>query len=96
MEGANCGLHPLIHTFPSKSSTQNLEKRKAEPRTPHILSLNQDIVAWPQEQECGLKYVMFTQSKKATELFGPSVAAIGYTILAGSATFLQLKIDGYQ
>jgi hypothetical protein len=55
-----------------------------------------DIVGISKMQKCGLKYVMFTQSKKATELFGPSVAAIGYTILAGSATFLQLKIDGYQ
>jgi hypothetical protein len=26
--------------------------------TPHLLSLNQDIVAWSQEGKCGLKYVM--------------------------------------
>ena len=37
--------HPLIHTFPPKSSTQNVEKRKAEPKTPHFLGINQDIVA---------------------------------------------------
>jgi hypothetical protein len=30
--------------FPSKSSTQDLEKKKAEPRTPHFLTSNQDIV----------------------------------------------------
>jgi hypothetical protein len=37
-------LHPLIHIFPTKTSAQNVEKKKAEPRTPHLLSLNQDIV----------------------------------------------------
>ena len=30
--------------------------KKAEPRTPHLLSLNQDIVAWSQDEKCGLKY----------------------------------------
>ena len=28
--------------------------------TPHFLSLNQDIVAWSQEEKCVLKYVMST------------------------------------
>jgi hypothetical protein len=32
--------------------------KKAEPVTPHFLSLNQDIVGWPQEVKCGLKYVI--------------------------------------
>ncbi len=43
--GANCGLHPLIHTLLESNLAQNLEKKKAEPGTPHFLSLNQDIVA---------------------------------------------------
>jgi hypothetical protein len=37
---------------------------KAEPVTPHLLSLNQDIVAIPQEEKCGLKYDTFTFQKK--------------------------------
>jgi hypothetical protein len=53
-------LHPLIHTFPLESSAQNVEKKKAEPKTPHFLSLNQDIVAWSQQEECALKYVMLS------------------------------------
>ena len=57
---ADCGLHPLIHTFLKFNLTQDIEKKKAEPKTPHILSLNQDIVAWSQVEKCGLKYVMFS------------------------------------
>ena len=34
----NCGLHPLIHTFAFLNSAQDIEKKKAEPKTPHILS----------------------------------------------------------
>jgi len=34
-----------------------LRRKKAEPKTPHFLSLNQDIVADAQNQKCGLKYV---------------------------------------
>jgi hypothetical protein len=60
VEEGKWGLHPLIHTFPPKSSTQDLEKKKAEPKTPHFLSLNQNIVASPQDEKCGLKYVMLT------------------------------------
>jgi hypothetical protein len=30
--------------------------KNAEPRTPHFLSLNQDIVVCSQGQECELKY----------------------------------------
>jgi hypothetical protein len=33
-------LHPLIHTPLFFSSAQDVEKKKAEPRTPHFLSLN--------------------------------------------------------
>jgi hypothetical protein len=34
-----------------------LRRKKAEPRTPHFLSLNQDIVSWSQGEKCGLKHV---------------------------------------
>ena len=30
--------------------------------TPHFLSLSQDIVAWPQEAKCALKYGMQSPS----------------------------------
>jgi hypothetical protein len=47
MEGweADCGLHPLIHTLLGFAQAQDVEKKKAEPVTPHLLGLNQDIVA---------------------------------------------------
>jgi hypothetical protein len=38
------------------------EKSGAE--APHLLRLNQDIVAWSQKQKCGLKYVIYTFGKK--------------------------------
>jgi hypothetical protein len=38
-------LHPLIQTFLKFNQAQDVENKKAEPRTPHFLSLNQDIVA---------------------------------------------------
>jgi hypothetical protein len=44
--------------YRSKTSAQDVEKKKAEPKTPHFLSSNQDIVAWSQEEKCGLKYVI--------------------------------------
>jgi len=47
-----------------------LRRKKAEPRTPHFLSLNQDIVAWSQEEKCGLKYVMLSLSKPAYAYVG--------------------------
>ena len=43
---------PLIHTFPPKSSTQDLEKKKAEPVTLHFLSLNQDTVSRAYPWRC--------------------------------------------
>jgi hypothetical protein len=46
--GADCGLHPLIHTIAPETSAQDVEKKKAELKTPHFLSLNQDIVARSQ------------------------------------------------
>ena len=51
-------LHPLIYTLLSLTLAQNVEKKKAEPKTSHFLSLNQDIVARSQWAECALKYVM--------------------------------------
>ena len=39
-----------------ETSAHDVEKKKAEPRTPHFLSSNQDIVAWSQEEKWGLKY----------------------------------------
>jgi hypothetical protein len=44
--GADFVLHPLIHTLLEFGLAQDVEKKKAEPRTPHFLSLTQDIVAW--------------------------------------------------
>jgi len=51
-------LHPLIHTLLEFTPAQDVEKKKAEPKTPYFFTLNQDIVAWSQEEKCGLKYVM--------------------------------------
>ncbi len=42
----------------SGALAQDFEKKKAEPKTPHFLSLNQDIVAWSQDEKCRLKYVI--------------------------------------
>jgi hypothetical protein len=53
-----CRLHPLIHTLLEFAEAQDLEKKKAEPKTPHFLRLNQDIVVSPQDEKCELKYVM--------------------------------------
>ena len=61
--------------FPHRKAPHKmLKKKKAEPQTPHFLSLNQDIVARSQEEKCGLKYVMFSQSRRSTELFAPLVS----------------------
>jgi hypothetical protein len=38
-------------------------KEKAEPRTPHLLSLNEDIGAVSQEVKCGLKYAIYSPTK---------------------------------
>ena len=37
-----------------------LGRKKAEPKTPHFLSLDQDIVGSPQDEKCELKYDMWT------------------------------------
>ena len=47
-----------LHFTPQKPQHQMLRRKKAEPKTPHILTLNQNIVASPQDEKCGLKYVI--------------------------------------
>jgi hypothetical protein len=53
---------------------QDVEKKKAEPKTPHFLSLNQYIVAWSQEEKCGLKYVSHSPGRH--EKSGASDSAV--------------------
>jgi hypothetical protein len=43
---------PLIHTIAPETSALDVEKKKAELKTPHFLSLSQDVVAWSQEAKC--------------------------------------------
>jgi hypothetical protein len=43
--GATWRLHPFVKTRPFFKLAQDMEKKRAEPKTPHFLSLNQDIVA---------------------------------------------------
>jgi hypothetical protein len=43
----NCRSHPLMHTPPIFAQVQNVEKKKAEPKTTHFLRLDQDIVPRP-------------------------------------------------
>ena len=43
-----------------KTARTSGNNKKAESRTPHFLSSNQDIVVCSQEQKCGLKYVIHT------------------------------------
>jgi hypothetical protein len=47
---------------------QDVEKKNAEPKTPHFLSSNQDIVARSQKEKCGLKYVMHISGDSAWTL----------------------------
>jgi hypothetical protein len=45
--------------FPHQETQhQILGRKKAEPKTPHFLSLHQNIVAGSQEEKCELKYVI--------------------------------------
>ena len=48
MKGATCSHHGFTNANP-------MPIKKAKPVTPHFLSLNQDIVARPQEAKCELK-----------------------------------------
>ena len=56
--GADFVLHPLIHISPGFAQVQDVEKKRVEPRTAHFLKFNQNIVARPEEEKWGLKYVM--------------------------------------
>jgi hypothetical protein len=47
-----------MHTLLEFTQAQDVENKKAEPRTPHFLSLIQDIVARPQEAKCELRDVI--------------------------------------
>ena len=46
---ANFASHPLIHSLLGSAQAQNVDKKKAEPKTSHFSCLNQDIVAGSQE-----------------------------------------------
>ena len=52
IEGREWSLYYILHTSLRFAQAQDIEKKKAEPRTPHLLNLNQDIVAWSQKQKC--------------------------------------------
>ena len=58
-EGAEFRLHPLIHTLLRFNQAQDVEEKKAEPKTPHFCSLNQDVVAWSKEAKWGVCYLHF-------------------------------------
>jgi len=49
------------------SLAQDVEKKKAEPKTQHLLSSKQDIVAWSQEKKFRLKHAMLSPTKKKGE-----------------------------
>jgi hypothetical protein len=54
---------------PPETSAQDAQKKKAEPKSPHFLSLNQGMVAWSQEEKCGLKYVISSfQTKRQSRI----------------------------
>jgi hypothetical protein len=42
---------------------QDIGKKKAEPRTPHFFSLNQDIVPWSQKEKCRVCNLHFPKQK---------------------------------
>ena len=66
-------LHPLIHTSLRFAQAQDVEKKKAEPKTPHFCSLNQDVVAWSEEENWGLKYVIHsTGDQPGLQIITPS------------------------
>ena len=59
--GSGLYITSLNSHFPHQETQhQMLRRKKAEPRTPHFLSLNQTIVTRSQEEKCGLKYVIHT------------------------------------
>jgi hypothetical protein len=53
--GSKLDITSLNSHFPHQEPQhQMLRRKKAEPVTPHFLSLNQDIVAWSQKEKCGV------------------------------------------
>ena len=62
MRRENCGLHPLIHTLLELTQAQDVEKKKAELKTPHFFGLNLHIVPWSKDAKWGLKYVIHSTS----------------------------------
>jgi len=58
--------------FPPGNSPQDIEKKKAEPKTPHFLSLKQDMVACSQEGKWGLKYVICILQTKGRVRHAPA------------------------
>jgi len=64
--GSRLWITSLNSHFPELySGTKCREHKKAELKTPHFLSLNQDIVASPQDEKCGLKYVIHISGSPA-------------------------------
>jgi hypothetical protein len=61
--GADCGLHPLIHTLPKFNLPQDIESIESGAEALHFLSLNQGIVAWSQKVKCGVCNSHFQQTK---------------------------------
>ena len=48
--------------FPhQKPQHRMLRSKKAEPRTPYLFGLNQDIVAWSQKEKCGVCNVKLSE-----------------------------------
>ena len=78
-------------------------QKKAEPKTPHFLSLNQDIVASPQDEKCGLKYVMLTHievieggSRLLAEGVSPSLVLFTLKLWAIFLKFLYISNSSLQ
>jgi hypothetical protein len=48
-------IYVTISQSPPETSVLDAQKKKAEPKTPHFPSLNQDIVAWSQGAKVWIK-----------------------------------------
>ena len=51
-------LPQICLALSSRQGKFSLINKKAEPKTPHFLSLNQNIVVRSQDEKCGLKSVI--------------------------------------
>ena len=56
-------LPQIYLALSSRQGKFSLINKKAEPKTPHFLSSNQDVVVCSQEQKCGLKYVIHSPGR---------------------------------